>query len=273
MCPKTTYAYKVAFFSITAKTNLHVGAGGENFWIIDNLVQRDSSTNLPCINASSLKGALREFMRDYLKSNSLKDWVKILFDIFGNDRSDTDLTDEELAKELDVDKEKLRKLNYPGNFRFLQADLLSIPILKEGVIIHKVTCPWLMENFMDKLSLFEHVLTPNINIESICPTHETIDNALFCEKTDDYNLPVIARNHLEDGSSTNLWYEQILPRETVLFFPVLYENDDLFEYFKSAVVSKPVQIGANASIGYGFCKIELISTQFKTTGHDNEKAE
>ena len=68
----TTFAYnfKVAFFTITAKTPLHIGAGGENFWIVDKLIQRDASTNLPCIYASSLKGALREYMRDYLTNDN-----------------------------------------------------------------------------------------------------------------------------------------------------------------------------------------------------------
>jgi len=275
MSTQINYAYKVAFFSITAKSNLHAGAGGENFWIVDNLVQRDTSTNLPCIYSSSLKGALREYMRDYLKSTNPVDWVKILFDIFGNDKSDVkdDLSDDELAEKLGVQKEKLRKMNYPGQFRFLQADILSIPILKEGEIIYKVSCPWLMENFEEKLSLFENELVEGHTFASICAAADFIENSAFCEKTDDFNLPVIARNHLEDGSSTNLWYEQVLPRETKLFFTVLYENDLLFEEFKNAVVSKPVQIGANASIGYGFCKIELISTQFKTNSHDNQETE
>lgn len=272
MNTQSTYAYKVAFFSITAKSSLHVGAGGENFWIVDNLVQRDPATNLPCIYASSLKGALREYMRDYLKNND-PNWVKTLFDIFGNDKSDTDLTDDEMAKVLGVDKDKIRKLNYPGQFRFLQAELLCIPIHKEGHIIHKITCPWLKENFEEKLNLFEIELTSGNTLESLLNANEEISNEMFCENVDDFHLPVIARNHLEDGTSTNLWYEQILPRETKLFFPVLYEDDALFTAFKDTLVKNPIQIGANASVGYGFCKVELIDTQFKTYSHDNKEAE
>jgi len=263
MSTKAIYAYKIAFFTITAKSSLHVGAGGENFWIVDNLVQRDPSTNLPCIYSTSLKGALREFMRDYLNTDT-----KTLFKIFGNDKTDVvddiyESTMKEIANEINKNPDLWRKLNIPGDFRFLQAELLSIPIHKENKIIHKVTCPWLQENFEEKLNLFECELSYGKKTETVICVDEILKNEEFCEKVDDYHLPVIARNHLEDGTSTNLWYEQVLPRETKLFFPVLYENVELFEVFKEAVLSKPVQIGANASVGYGFCKIEFIDSQLK----------
>lgn len=47
---------------ITAKTNLHVGnENTSNYGLVDKLIQRDALTGLPCINSSSLKGALNEF--------------------------------------------------------------------------------------------------------------------------------------------------------------------------------------------------------------------
>ena len=47
---------------ITAKTNLHVGNENTNsYGLIDLAVQRNATTGLPCINSSSLKGALNEF--------------------------------------------------------------------------------------------------------------------------------------------------------------------------------------------------------------------
>lgn len=257
------YNFKVAFFSVAAQTPLHVGAGGENFWIIDNLVQRDPTSNLPCIYASSMKGALREYMRDYLN----KDYYT-LFKIFGNDKSDTDDTQnqstmEQFAEEAKQDKSKWAKLQVPGEFRFLQADLVSIPTLQEGHIEYVITCEWLKVNFDNKLALFNHTIAGGEK-DKVFQVNETIDNLAFCEKVDDYHLPVIARNHLEDGTSTNLWYEQVLPAKTKLVFAVLYETEDLFQTFKKAVESNPIQIGANASVGYGFCSVKQIETQFKT---------
>ena len=42
-------------------TNMHVGNGDVNYNIIDNEVEKDPVTGYPTINASGVKGALREF--------------------------------------------------------------------------------------------------------------------------------------------------------------------------------------------------------------------
>ena len=82
----------------------------------------------------------------------------------------------------------------------------------------------------------------------------------FKELCDDEHLPVIARNCL-DSKNPNLWYEQVLPRFSVLYFPLIAAEN--FDVFKNAVTNTLVQIGANATIGYGFCKIEdKISSNF-----------
>ena len=47
---------------IQAKTNLHVGnKNTSNYGLIDKAIQRDPLTQIPCINSSSLKGALNEY--------------------------------------------------------------------------------------------------------------------------------------------------------------------------------------------------------------------
>ena len=52
----------IRVFKITAKTNLHVGnESGGDYTIIDKAIQRDPLTGLPCINSSSLKGAINEY--------------------------------------------------------------------------------------------------------------------------------------------------------------------------------------------------------------------
>ena len=71
----------------------------------------------------------------------------------------------------------------------------------------------------------------------------------------DDNLPIIARNVLDNGESKNLWYEQVLPAETV-FYTIIQENGN---ELANALNGQIVQIGANATIGYGYCKFELIS--------------
>ena len=70
-------------YLIECLTNMHVGSGGANYGVVDNLVQRDSVTNIPIINSSSLKGALREFFFNQWEGN--EENMKILDYIFGPD--------------------------------------------------------------------------------------------------------------------------------------------------------------------------------------------
>jgi len=89
-------------------------------------------------------------------------------------------------------------------------------------------------------------------------------------------LPVIARNQLSDeGISKNLFYEEILPRRSVLWFMNgVYQfskinadsKADTGEYFTSQfqrvedqLLDHNIQIGANASVGYGLTKIHKIN--------------
>lgn len=64
---------------ITAKTNLHVGnENTSSYGLIDKAIQRDALTNLPCINSSSLKGALNEYATNEAKLDSQKRELKFL---------------------------------------------------------------------------------------------------------------------------------------------------------------------------------------------------
>ena len=74
------------------------------------------------------------------------------------------------------------------------------------------------------------------------------------------NLPVVARNRI--GKKKNLWYEELVPRKAEFYFFYVGTQygesktmDILVTKSKSGL---PVQIGANATVGYGYCKIEKI---------------
>jgi CRISPR/Cas system CMR subunit Cmr4 (Cas7 group RAMP superfamily) len=76
------------------------------------------------------------------------------------------------------------------------------------------------------------------------------------------HLPVIARNSLDNGQSENLWYEEVLPRESRLYFSVLAPDTGTVDFetaFNKHLQGKTVQIGANATVGYGYCKISKIA--------------
>jgi CRISPR-associated protein Cmr4 len=70
-------------------------------------------------------------------------------------------------------------------------------------------------------------------------------------------LPVIARNHLNNGKSTNLWYEEIVPREGRFVFGLIGDDSSEAE-FENTVKKATVQIGGNATVGYGFTEIRKL---------------
>jgi len=290
--PNPEYNYEVALFGIRTLTNMHVGSGSENYGIIDNLIQRDPATNFPCINSSSLKGALREYCRNYLIDSNQGN----IKHIFGSDKKD-----DENAEQSEM---------MSGKYRFLQADLLSIPLRGLDLPFYNATSPWLLKNLLNRIDLFRQVLTNDhwssltsllgnhngvhfgtgnaeVDLEGINLSAQTIPNGWsalnsklgeniavlkdthFVELVSDFKLPVIARNTLNDGQSGNLWYEQVLPSETRLGFFVLYpKNDSKFNQFKESILKNPIQIGANGSIGYGFCKLFEIPLKIKTLSNE-----
>lgn len=241
--------YKSAFFKITAKTNMHVGSGSNDYGIIDNLIQRDHITELPVINSSSLKGALRAFCEFYNKS--------IVDCVFG--AKVKDIEDKEDVKKKEVQTPQA------GQFRFFDAKFLAMPIrcgefeeYKEGDSSYEmVTSQAIKDELESENKLFDDC---KIKVDHITSTFMTVCSGRLKKMADNYHLPVIARNQLDNGESKNLWYEQVMPRESQFYFRILYPDNKSteFEKFRKIVTSNMVQIGANASIGYGFCKIELI---------------
>ena len=103
-------------------------------------------------------------------------------------------------------------------------------------------------------------------------------------------LPVIARNNLDNGVSKNLWYEEVVPRESRFYFTIVrpaenaaitqcqslqeirtngktrkewrpkeinfvLQPDRLYADIQSQS-NELIQIGGNATIGYGLCQLE-----------------
>lgn len=260
-------------YSIKCKTHLHAGSGDSNYGVIDKLVQRDPTDNIPCIFASSLKGALREYYQH--KQPELVDGI------FGKD-----------------DK---------GAVIFNQAYLISLPVKSNTTPYFNLTCPLVLNKFLEDCTFFQHTnnqvhsviseLIENKEEDKIKHFNNQLDNTTkieefnsndvikgsiadlniletllgnniaitsdkeFLNLTNNYNLPVIARNNLENGVSKNLWYEQIIPRESRYYFVATTmpgkdtEAVKLFDHFQTTT---NLQIGANASIGYGFCEINKL---------------
>lgn len=219
-------------FKITAKTNLHVGnESGGDFTIIDKAIQRDPLTGLPCINSSSLKGAINEYCCKALN------WKE-----------------DDLIRVFGSDKGKRKRDTQKGEAIFFDAKLLYLPQQSdedEGYPYTLKTSQAVIDMMNERVGLFCS------DFEYKCNAEKLISHGDFKSICSDDNLPIIARNVLENGESKNLWYEQVLPAETVLY-TIIQEKGDMLA---KALDGEIVQIGANATIGYGYCKFEEIKVK------------
>ncbi len=242
---------KVDAYLIKCLTNMHVGVGGTNYDIVDNIVQRDVTTQMPTIFSSSLKGALREFFKNQWGEDDPK-----LNYIFGPD----------------AERNKNNEGNI-GHFNFFAADLLSLPVPAKDKIFQHTTSDFLLTH-IDNIAMHfnskkegkagsEESKKSKIRqnaLEKVGEDVKTVDEKTM--KRLAKKLPVIARNKLDNGQSKNLFYEEVVPRETHFVFFVAKNDNSKNEYgkaFDNALENNVVQIGANGSIGYGFCEISKIS--------------
>lgn len=250
-------------FLITCVTNLHVGSEGVNYGVVDKLVQRDTITNNPVINSSSLKGALREFFKDkWGESDQLKY-------IFGVDNA---REEKENKKDAGV-----------GHYKFLEAKLLSIPMRSNTKPFFSVTTKFLVDEINGQYSFLsggaQKVITGTYTNENKSKTIVRLEDwdtkadpafsadALIGADAATLNedtfkkvvkqLPVIARNKLDNGTSKNLWYEEVVPRESRFVFFVIMDGKYDEEFIKT-FEHNFVQIGGNGSVGFGFTKISKI---------------
>ena len=213
---------------ITAKTNLHVGnENTSSYGLIDLAVQRNATTDLPCINSSSLKGALNEYAanKENLSSNDL-------IRIFGSDKT---------GKSKESQK---------GQYIFFDANILFLPKQSDTQLYELVTCEAVLNRFFEQMEL---ITGEKITEGNLTPfNYKKVSEEEFISLCSDDNLPIIARNVLENGESKNLWYEQVIPAETV-FYTLIDDNEDktLAAKLENNAI---VQIGAGATIGYGYCK-------------------
>ncbi len=257
----TTHCYK-----IQALTNLHVGSGDTHYGVIDKMVQRDAITKYPSIHSSSLKGALREYFTHGFKADG-----KLINHIFGSERSG---------------KETENPVFQKGEYRFFDAHLLALPVRSNTKPYYLVSSKEALEQANAQIKLFDcknsttnlgytplykATSTQNVqqirleNLEFLLQRLPVTSTDLIVVPHDNYfdqfieDLPVLARNQLENGESKNLWYEEIVPRESVFyFFIAVPEKDTHFDNFNKDLNEQIIQIGGNASIGYGFCKITQL---------------
>lgn len=294
-------------YLIRTLSPLHVGSGDSSYGVIDNLVQRDPNNNYPVIHSSSMKGALREFFeyRSMTKVLPTSDDVHTIFgygnksDRYGGDIEEGKNSSKHLAGLFDFDLGFLLSLPVRSDkAAYLSATTLDIvetfvermelfdvdsaASLKSTLQSllnlkgQKISFPLVFNKSLEGAILEEedfkasHQEVANIAaLEAIFGKNLAIlSNEQFQELSD--NLPVIARNKLENGESKNLWYEETVPRES-RFYTIITKatwsdsptsnskSVGLSKTFDDTIQSQLIQLGANATVGYGKTKFTKLN--------------
>ena len=305
----STKLFEATLYKIATLSNLHVGNGEANFSVLDKEVQRDPITGFPQINASSLKGALREYITyaDYAEQsangNHSTEHPDALCDIIcGSDPTATDGGSKKPKQ---------------GYMRFYDARLLSLPVRTNQKAFMRATSKEVLRAYQaycadfgiacdldinaleightmeEKVIAEEWEYNPSNNPEEL---KELIGEDVILMEDEHFRelakeLPFVARNYLENGISKNLWYEEIVPRESQFYFVVeepskstlAYEARKVqskesdqkvsqsFETFKKALQDTTLFVGANTTVGYGKCKIEQIGATRAAKEGDDEQ--
>jgi CRISPR-associated protein Cmr4 len=286
-------------FLMDTLTNMHVGSGDTHFGVVDNLIQRHPVTKVPVIHSSGIKGSLREYyeiegtldpkteipllfggeielQKDtktgkldfspghliFFEASMLTLPLRSNYNVFYNCTSLPIILDffEQLKtftptnKELDSLEKWFRSLSVGSNdFRYFAGnDELEIEDYS-GRYKHDQKIP-------DGIAeLFKKYF--KIELTSLAIFNASIFTCI-CEKS----IPVVARNKIDDdGISENLFYEEVLPRKTKLYFilgadQVIKSKPLTNKFFTEFEKSSNIyQFGANYSIGYGFTKISKIA--------------
>lgn len=171
-------------------------------------------------------------------------------------------------------------VNYLDKFGLLEASKNRILDLRSNKTAEKVTGEVYLERFeftatfyqpedTSKLALLKSMFgnfLALVRSEAVSPG----EDAPFSILVDDFHLPIIPRNQLENGKSNQLWYEQVLHPETrfYTFFGFYDESDQHRKSFLQQVHDQVINVGANLSVGYGRCHFQRMdSVTTKSASH------
>lgn len=140
---------KSKLFFIIAETPLHPGSGGDSTGIVDLPIQRERYTNFPKIEASGLKGCIKEAFYETNKeilidTKRLNPNDKISYNIDGH-KKETDYISLVFGPENGDE--------HASAIAFTDAKILLFPVKSLKGVFAWITCPMVLERFKDALRL------------------------------------------------------------------------------------------------------------------------
>ena len=267
-----------ALLGLLAETPIHPGCG-RSMGVVDLPVAREAATDYPVIAGSSLKGAMRDRAETLLGEES--DEVK---QRFGRPDQAGDLLVAD-ARLLLLPVRSLtgayRWITCPHLLERFRRDLARagiapsppVPSLEAGTVItqgkghlfleerqfqiHQPPAPELVSSLE---TLLAHEESRQRLGKQLAVLHDD-DFAWFAR----YGLSIQARNVLENGTkkSGNLWYEETLPPDTLMYTLVLARQDEAITALQTLFPPDEayLQVGGNETVGQGWFAVTLRQPQ------------
>ena len=215
--------------------------------------------------------------------------------------------DDEHKEETDNSKSKndtkKEKKPHQGKVIFHGAKLLAMPVRTDQKPYVMATSVEIVQEFVETCKIFglicedkqidigaTEVEDSGMLVENEGWRYETTDQLDFIAPEvivmrDEHfrelakELPFVARNYLENGISENLWYEEIVPRESLFYFVTQTPVDAMLmekeketiegriKKFEAYLENAKLYIGANTTVGYGLCKITARQSNKEEANH------
>jgi CRISPR-associated protein Cmr4 len=279
---------------IHALSPLHAGTG-QGVDVIDLPIAREKATDIPYLPGSSVKGSLRDLFNDM---EDLRD------KIFGPEKVEGDSGKAGAIQFADQTLLCLPVRSLEGNFAYVTSPYIlkrfnrdvsnsgiNFPIVEVLDVTDEgdVNPCQITSDSVLRLNSFVCLedldLTPQTNTvnadewaknlkgkifdehwqaeftKRFCIVSDTVFSFLLQTATQ-----ITARNVLnENKTSANLWYEESLPTESLLYGLVLSfpnpstgkSDNEIFQHI-SPKFEKTLQFGGNATVGRGLCKVNLF---------------
>jgi CRISPR-associated protein Cmr4 len=270
---------RTVVLGLLAETFLHPGAG-DSLGVVDLPVAREAATSYPFVPGSGVKGALRDWWnpaeapglerlfgrQDRAGSLSVSDARLALLPVRSLDGPYAWVTCPYVLERLERDLRRAgldpgSPLNGnrpdPGLAWVLPERGGAEPLVLEE---RSFTCRQAPGG--DRLLTLLKPLVPE-------PARKRLQHQLVVLSDEDFawfarfGLTVQARNVLDQETKTskNLWYEEALPPDTLLYTLVAARDAGDLDAFTQRIAAEPyAQLGGNETVGQGWVRIEVLGS-------------
>ncbi|MDI9588744.1 MAG: type III-B CRISPR module RAMP protein Cmr4 [Acidobacteriota bacterium] len=267
---------KTAMLGLLAETPIHPGSG-RSLGVVDLPVAREAATDYPVLVGSSLKGALCDRATSRFPEGRVKE-------IFG---------EPDRAGELFIGDARLLLLpvrSLTSSYRWTTCPYLierfsrdlaragltprpAVPEIGQGKVMTAGNGVLFLEERQ-----FEITGAPPDDLITALETlvlHAETRKRLACQAAiladEDFawfascGLPIQARNVLDDETKTsdNLWYEESLPPDTLMYSLISARSDSALDVLSALFPpdSPYIQVGGNETVGQGWFAVRLPNAQ------------